>query len=93
MNKFEELDKRKASEVEKDLVKYWKENKVFEKSIENREGKKDFVFYDGPIYANAKPGIHHVFAKTIKDTFCKYKTMQGYRVLKLDLILTDFLLK
>ena len=45
MNKFEELDKRKASEVEKDLVKYWKENKVFEKSIENREGKKDFVFY------------------------------------------------
>jgi isoleucyl-tRNA synthetase len=82
MNKFEELDKRKASEVEKDLVKYWKENKVFEKSIENREGKKDFVFYDGPIYANAKPGIHHVFAKTIKDTFCKYKTMQGYRVLR-----------
>ena len=82
MNKFEELDKRKASEVEKDFVEYWKENKVFEKSIENREGKKDFVFYDGPIYANAKPGIHHVFAKTIKDTFCKYKTMQGYRVLR-----------
>lgn len=79
---FKELDKRKTSEVEKELSKKWKENNIFEKTIENREGKEDFVFYDGPIYANAKPGIHHVFAKTIKDSFCKYKTMQGYHVLR-----------
>ena len=79
---FKELDKRKTNEVEKDILKSWKDNKIFEKSIENREGAKDFVFYDGPIYANAKPGIHHVLAKSIKDSFTKYKTMQGYRVLR-----------
>ena len=79
---FKELDKRPVNEVEKDILKEWKDNKIFEKTIENREGKKDFVFYDGPIYANAKPGIHHVLAKTIKDSFTKYKTMQGYRVLR-----------
>ena len=55
---------------------------ILQKSIDLREGKKDFVFYDGPIYANAKPGIHHVLAKAIKDSFTKYKTMQGYRVLR-----------
>ena len=74
---FKELDKRKVSEVEKELTNKWKENQIFEKSIENRDGKENYVFYDGPIYANTKPGIHHVFAKTIKDSFCKYKTMQG----------------
>ena len=79
---FKELDKRKTSEVGNEISKRWKENNIFEKTIENREGKDDFVFYDGPIYANAKPGIHHVFAKTIKDSFCKYKTMRGYRVLR-----------
>ncbi len=79
---FKELDKRKVNEVESDILKFWKDNKIFEKSIENRNGKKDFVFYDGPIYANAKPGIHHVLAKSIKDSFTKYKTMQGYRVLR-----------
>ena len=71
---FKELDKRSVNEVESDILKYWKDNKIFEKTIENREGKKDFVFYDGPIYANAKPGIHHVLAKAIKDSFTKYKT-------------------
>ena len=79
---FKELDKRKPNEVEKDILKSWKDNKIFEKTIENRERKQDFVFYDGPIYANAKPGIHHVLAKSIKDSFTKYKTMQGYRVLR-----------
>ena len=79
---FKELDKSKPNEVEKDILKSWKDNKIFEKTIENREGKEDFVFYDGPIYANAKPGIHHVLAKSIKDSFTKYKTMQGYRVLR-----------
>ncbi|MBR4231349.1 MAG: isoleucine--tRNA ligase [Bacilli bacterium] len=77
---FKELDKRAVKEVERSILEYWKKNNIFEKSIEQR--KKDFVFYDGPIYANAKPGIHHVLAKGIKDTFTKYKTMQGYRVLR-----------
>ncbi len=79
---FKELDKRETHEVEKSILESWKKNKIFDKSISNREGNKDWVFYDGPIYANAKPGIHHVFAKTIKDAFCKYKTMNGYRVLR-----------
>ena len=79
---FKELDKRKPNEVEKDILKSWKSMNILDKTVENREGCKDFVFYDGPIYANAKPGIHHVLAKAIKDSFCKYKTMQGYRVLR-----------
>ena len=77
---FKELDKDKTSNVDKKFVSFWKENNILEKSID--KGKDYFVFYDGPIYANAKPGIHHVFAKTIKDSFCKYKTMQGYKVLR-----------
>ena len=79
---FKELDKRNINEVEKDILENWKEKDIFNKTIENRKNKENWVFYDGPIYANAKPGIHHVFAKTIKDTFCKYKTMQGYKVLR-----------
>ena len=82
MKNFKELDKSPVNEVETRILNYWKENKIFEKTISSREGKKDFVFYDGPIYANAKPGIHHVLAKSIKDSFTKYKTMQGYRVLR-----------
>ncbi len=82
MKDFKELDKRKATEVEKSILEEWKKENILELTIQNRAGRKDFVFYDGPIYANARPGIHHVFAKTIKDAFCKYKTMQGYRVLR-----------
>ncbi len=79
---FKELNKKQINEAESEVLSFWKENNIFEKSIENRKDKKNYVFYDGPIYANAKPGIHHVFAKTIKDAFTKYKTMQGYRVLR-----------
>ena len=79
---FKELNKKQINEAENEVLSFWKENNIFEKSIENRNDKKNYVFYDGPIYANAKPGIHHVFAKTIKDSFTKYKTMQGYRVLR-----------
>lgn len=77
---FKELNKDKTSKVEEQFTKFWKKENIMEKSIE--KGKDYFVFYDGPIYANAKPGIHHVFAKTIKDSFCKYKTMKGYKVLR-----------
>ena len=73
---FKELDKRKTYEVEKDILESWKKGNTFQKSIDNREGCKDYVFYDGPIYANAKPGIHHVFAKTIKDSFTDF--IKGY---------------
>ena len=80
--KFKELSKKNTHEVEESISNKWNEMSILDRTIENREGCEDFVFYDGPIYANAKPGIHHVFAKTIKDSFCKYKTMKGYRVLR-----------
>ena len=78
--KFKALDNREVNKVEESIVEKWKKMDILSRCIENRKGKEKWVFYDGPIYANAKPGIHHVFAKTIKDAFCKYKTMQGYRV-------------
>ena len=79
---FEKLKNEKPYEMNERVSKYWKDNKVFEKSIENRSEDKNFVFYDGPIYANAKPGLHHMYAKEIKDAFCRYKTMRGYKVLR-----------
>ena len=80
--KFEKLEVGKTSEIESKITNEWKKVNILEKSIETRKDKPTWVFYDGPIYANAKPGIHHVFAKSIKDAFCKYKTMQGYKVLR-----------
>ena len=82
MGEFKKLSKEKVDVREKEILKKWQEMDILNATIENRKNCKNFVFYDGPIYANAKPGIHHVFAKTIKDAFCKYKTMQGYRVLR-----------
>ena len=77
---YKELNSKKTVEREKEILEKWKKEKIFEKSVEMNS--KPWVFYDGPIYANAKPGIHHVFAKTIKDAFCKYKTMNGYKVVR-----------
>ena len=79
---FKELSKKNINEVESEILANWKKEDILKKTTDHRDGCSDFVFYDGPIYANAKPGIHHVFAKTIKDSFCKYKTMQGFRVLR-----------
>ena len=79
---FEELSKEKNSVVEKEVLKAWKKNNIFKKSIENRENNKTWVFYDGPATANGKPGIHHMVAKELKDVFCRYKTMRGYKVLR-----------
>ena len=62
---FKKLEKETNYEMNQRISKYWKENKIFEKSVDNREER--FVFYDGPIYANAKPGLHHMYAKEIKD--------------------------
>ena len=80
--KFEKLDNEKASKVESKISSEWKKKDILQRCIDTRKDGEKWVFYDGPIYANAKPGIHHVFAKTIKDAFCKYKTMQGYKVLR-----------
>ncbi len=77
---FQKLEKGKDSVIESKISDYWDSINILNRSIETRNNGKKWVFYDGPIYANAKPGIHHVFAKTIKDAFCKYKTMNGYRV-------------
>ena len=81
--KFKELDKREVSEVEKSIDESWGGvNKITERQIKNRKDSEDFVFYDGPATANGMPGVHHILAKLLKDTFCKYKTMKGYRVLR-----------
>lgn len=66
--------------IEQEWHKKWKEGRFFEKSIEIREGKTPFVFYDGPPSANGMPGIHHVISRTLKDLVCRYKTMQGFQV-------------
>jgi len=78
---FKELtDKINYSQSEIEILKFWKEQKVFEKSVLSREGKPGFTFYEGPPTANGKPGIHHVMSRTLKDLICRYKTMRGYQV-------------
>jgi len=67
-------------EIEKQILKFWEENKIFEKSISSKSEEKPFTFYEGPPTANGKPGIHHVISRTIKDLVCRYKTLKGYRV-------------
>ncbi len=82
MKKFKELDTRSVNEVDNDILKYWDSIDILKRSIETRSEKDNFVFYDGPIYANAMPGLHHLYGKNIKDAFCKYYTMNGKRVLR-----------
>jgi isoleucyl-tRNA synthetase len=78
--KFNEYKKLDLSKVNKDVLATWHKNKTFGKSLTIREGAPTFVFYEGPPSANGMPGIHHVMARSIKDIFCRYKTMQGYLV-------------
>jgi len=68
------------SKLEEKTLKYWKNNRIFEKSIQQRARARDFVFYEGPPTANAKAGIHHILARAYKDIICRYKTMQGFSV-------------
>ena len=77
---FRELEKVKTSEVEKSISEKWEKMHILDKCIEKND--KYFVFYDGPATANGFPGLHHMVAKFLKDSFCKYKTMQGYKVLR-----------
>ena len=82
MKKFESLDNREVSVVEEGLREQFLKTRILDKCIENRKNNENYVFYDGPATANGMPGLHHMLAKFLKDSFCKYKTMQGYRVLR-----------
>ena len=80
MKKYKEYKHLNLPKIGEDVLKFWEENKVFEKSLENRKDCSPYVFYEGPPSANGQPGIHHVMARAIKDIFCRYKTMNGYYV-------------
>ena len=68
------------SAIEAEVLRFWKENRIFQKSVDSRPLDNSFVFYEGPPTANGRPGIHHVIARTMKDFGCRLKTMQGFRV-------------
>ena len=74
---FEGLD---LTAIDKDMLAFWKAEKIFKKSVHQKDSNKPFVFYEGPPSANGLPGIHHVIGRTVKDIFCRYKTMQGFQV-------------
>ncbi|MDY0090143.1 MAG: isoleucine--tRNA ligase [Flavobacteriaceae bacterium] len=78
--KFNEYKGFDLSVIDNDILKLWKDNDIFKKSVETREGKTPFIFFEGPPSANGLPGIHHVMARAIKDIFCRYKTQKGFQV-------------
>ena len=78
--RYKEYKQLNLTNIGKDILKYWEEHKVFEKSLEIRKDHSPYVFYEGPPSANGIPGIHHVMARAIKDIFCRYKTMKGFLV-------------
>ena len=80
MKKFNEYKGLNLAGIAQEVLAEWESNKLFEQSVSTREGARPFLFFEGPPSANGMPGIHHVLARTIKDTFCRYKTMQGYQV-------------
>lgn len=80
MSKFKKYKQLDLPQLHKEVLKHWENTDVFNKSIKSRNGKKTFTFYEGPPSANGRPGIHHVISRTIKDLFCRYKTMQGFEV-------------
>jgi len=78
--KYKEYKQLNMTQIGEEIRRFWEENEIFEKGQKLSEGHPSFVFYDGPPSANGKPGIHHVMARTIKDVFCRYKSMKGYHV-------------
>ncbi|WP_394347717.1 isoleucine--tRNA ligase [Mangrovivirga cuniculi] len=78
--KYPEYKQPDYAKLADEMLAYWKENKVFEASVDNREGAPSFTFYEGPPSANGTPGIHHVMARTVKDLFCRFKTLKGMQV-------------
>ncbi len=82
MKEFESLRNKPVEENEKILIDFWKNDNILNKSIEQRSKNSNYVFYDGPATANGNPGLHHMIAKFLKDTFCKYQTMKGNKVIR-----------
>jgi isoleucyl-tRNA synthetase len=80
MSIYKEYKQLNQPEIEKEILQFWKEHKIFERSVSEREGAEPFVFYEGPPSANGMPGIHHVMARAIKDIFCRYQTLKGKQV-------------
>ncbi len=80
MNLYPEYKGLNLPAIDKEMLQWWEEHKIFEKSVSQRSQEKRWVFYEGPPSANGMPGIHHVMARTIKDLFCRYQTLKGYRV-------------
>ena len=80
MKKYNEYKNPNYAEIGEQMLQFWKENGIFEKSVDTREGQPSFTFYEGPPSANGTPGIHHVMARTVKDIFCRYKTQKGFQV-------------
>ena len=80
IKKYKEIKHLSQVQIEKEILEFWQDKHIFEESISSREGKTPFVFYEGPPSANGMPGIHHVLARTIKDIFCRFKTLQGFQV-------------
>ncbi len=78
--KYPEFKQVSYAAIAKDILKFWEEEKVFDQSVSTREGKPTFTFFEGPPSANGTPGIHHVMARTVKDIFCRYKTLKGFQV-------------
>ena len=79
-NRYKEFKQLNLPSIAEEILSHWEDEKVFEKSVELREGNTPFVFYEGPPSANGMPGIHHVISRTLKDLVCRYKTMQGFQV-------------
>jgi isoleucyl-tRNA synthetase len=77
---YKEYKQLNLSQVGKDVLAFWKQNNIFEKSISSRPASNPYTFYEGPPSANGMPGIHHAMARSIKDIFCRYKTLKGYQV-------------
>lgn len=80
MSKYKEYKKLDFPSFEEEMLQFWKEQGIFEKSVSNREGAPSYVFYEGPPSANGMPGIHHVMSRTVKDIFCRYNTLKGFQV-------------
>lgn len=79
---YKEIKSLNLQDIDQEILNFWETNKVFEKSIENKTGAENFVFYEGPPSANGKPGIHHVMGRTVKDIFCRYQTLIGKKVFR-----------
>ena len=80
MSRYPEYKRLNLSEIHQEILNKWEEDEIFKQSLEIRNNSPEFVFYEGPPSANGQPGIHHLMARAIKDIFCRYKTLKGYKV-------------